>query len=97
MSLITGSVFVNTPSNTSGFFSKGGVIFFCVLFNALQTLSEVTTQYAQRPIVQKQKGFAMYHPFVDSLASLMADWPFKLFNIGLSLQPLSRVFLVPKR
>jgi ABC-type multidrug transport system ATPase subunit/ABC-type multidrug transport system permease subunit len=81
MSLINGSVFVNTPSNTSGFFSKGGVIFFSVLFNALQTMSEVATQYAQRPIVQKHKGFAFYHPFVDSLSSLTADWPIKFINI----------------
>jgi ABC-type multidrug transport system permease subunit len=81
MALITGSVFVNTPSNTSGFFSKGGVIFFCVLFNAVQTLSEVATQYAQRPIVQKHKGFAMYHPFVDALASVFAEYPFKFINV----------------
>ncbi|KFZ19731.1 hypothetical protein V502_03490 [Pseudogymnoascus sp. VKM F-4520 (FW-2644)] len=79
--VINGSVFVNTTSNTSGFFSKGGVLFFCVLFNALQTISEVATQYEQRKIVQKHKGFAMYHPFVDSLASIFADWPFKAFNV----------------
>ncbi len=80
MSLITGSVFVNTPSDTSGFFSKGGVIFFSVLFNALQAMSEVATQYSQRPIVQKHKGFAFYHPFVDSLSSLTADLPLKFIN-----------------
>lgn len=81
MSLVNGSVFINTPSDTSGFFSKGGVLFFSVLFNALQTMAEVATQYAQRPIVQKHKGFAFYHPFVDSLSSLTADWPVKFITI----------------
>ena len=81
MGLINGSIFYNTPHTTSGFYSKGGVIFFCVLFNAVQTMSEVGTQYAQRPIVEKHKGFAIYHPFADSLTSIFADWPFKFLNV----------------
>lgn len=81
MSLIIGSVFVNTTSTTSGFFSKGGVLFFCVLFNALQTMSEISTQYAQRPVVQKQSAYGFYHPFVDALSSVFADYPFKALNV----------------
>ncbi|KAI9765217.1 MAG: ATP-binding cassette transporter snq2 [Geoglossum simile] len=81
MSLIMGSVYVNTTPSTSGFFSKGGVIFFSVLFNALQNLAEIGMLYAQRPIVEKQKGYAMYHPFTDSLSSMFVDWPFKLLKI----------------
>jgi ABC-type multidrug transport system ATPase subunit/ABC-type multidrug transport system permease subunit len=83
MSLIIGSVFVNTTSTTSGFFSKGGVIFFCVLYNALQTMSEISTQYAQRPVVQKQSKYGFYHPFVDALSSVFADYPFKALNVFL--------------
>ncbi|KAI9772587.1 MAG: ATP-binding cassette transporter snq2 [Geoglossum umbratile] len=82
MSLIMGSVFVNTTHSTSGFFSKGGVIFFSVLFNALQNLAEIGMLYSQRPVVQKQKGYAMYHPFTDSLSSMFVDWPFKLLKIA---------------
>lgn len=81
MSLIIGSVFVNTTSSTSGFFSKGGVLFFCVLFNALQTMSEISTQYAQRPVVQKQSAYGFYHPFVDALSSIFADYPIKALKI----------------
>jgi ABC-type multidrug transport system ATPase subunit/ABC-type multidrug transport system permease subunit len=81
MALIMGSVFVNTPSSTSGFFSKGGVLFFAILYNALQTMAEVATQYVQRTIVQKHKGFALYHPFVDSLSSMFVDWPYKIVNV----------------
>ncbi|KAI5799834.1 putative ABC multidrug transporter [Geopyxis carbonaria] len=80
MSLITGSIFANLPADTGSFFSKGGVMFFAVLFNALGTMSEVVTQYAQRPIVQKQKSYAMYHPFTEALATMFADWPIKFIN-----------------
>ncbi|KAH0541819.1 hypothetical protein FGG08_003702 [Glutinoglossum americanum] len=83
MSLIIGSAFVNTTASTSGFFSKGGVLFFSILFNALQNLVEIGTQYAQRPIVQRQKSFAMYHPFTDALSSMFVDWPFKLLKIAI--------------
>ena len=83
MSLINGSVFVNTTSTTSGFFSKGGVLFFCVLFNALQTMSEISTQYAQRPVVQKQSAYGFYHPFVDALSSTFADYPFKALRVSI--------------
>lgn len=34
VSLINGSVFVDTTEETNGFFSKGGILFFAVLFNA---------------------------------------------------------------
>ena len=81
MSLIFGSVFFNTTSTTSGFFSKGGVIFFSVLFNALQTMSEISTQYEQRPVVQKQSAYGFYHPFVDALSSTFADYPFKALKV----------------
>ena len=67
LSHYTGSAFYNTGNNTNGFFSQQGVIFFSVsssvalganladqpqlLFNAIQTLVEISTQFAQRPIV----------------------------------------------
>ncbi len=59
------------------------MIFFCILFNAVSTLSEVGLQYSQRPIVNKQKGFGMYHPFIDSLASIFSEYPFKAINVGM--------------
>ncbi|KAL7266569.1 hypothetical protein RUND412_010883 [Rhizina undulata] len=46
----------------------------------MSSISEITTQYAQRPIVQKQKSYAMYHPFTDALSSMFADWPIKFLT-----------------
>jgi len=53
MSLIMGSLFYNLPGSTSGFYSKSGALFMSVLFNAIMNLSEIGTQYAQSPIVQR--------------------------------------------
>ncbi|KAH8684346.1 putative ABC multidrug transporter [Tricladium varicosporioides] len=83
VALIFGSAFYNTPDTTQGFFSRQGVIFFGVLFNTIQTLAEVATQYSQRPIVQKQQSFAMYHPGIDAISSMVSLWPMKMITVML--------------
>ena len=49
----------------------------------LQALSEIGSQYAQQPIVQRHKTYAMYHPFIDALASMVADYPYKLVTVSI--------------
>ncbi|KAF2267150.1 hypothetical protein CC78DRAFT_512384 [Lojkania enalia] len=79
--LMMGSMFYDIDPGTEGFFSKGGVIYFLVLFNILINFAEVAAQFAQRPIVEKHHSYAMYHPFVDALATMVAQYPLKMFNI----------------
>jgi ABC-type multidrug transport system permease subunit/ABC-type multidrug transport system ATPase subunit len=38
------------------------------------------TLYAQRPIVEKQARYAMYHPFAEAISSMLCDVPYKLLN-----------------
>ncbi|KAL2429794.1 ABC multidrug transporter MDR1 [Exophiala dermatitidis] len=84
--LIIGSVFYGTPLSTGSFFAKGSVLFFAVLLSALQSIVEINTLYAQRPIVAKHKSYAFYHPFTEAVAGIVADLPIKfcvttVFNI----------------
>ncbi|EEB09101.1 brefeldin A resistance protein [Schizosaccharomyces japonicus yFS275] len=79
--LIIGSVFWQIPENTTGLFSRGSILFFAVLFSALQTMSEIANFFAQRPILSKHKTSALYHPAADVLSSLIVDIPFRLINI----------------
>ncbi len=78
LSLIIGSIFFNSPDTSSAFFQKGAVLFFAVLMNALITINEILTLYAQRPIVEKQARYAFVHPFTEALASVIIDLPIKL-------------------
>ena len=41
MALIIGSIFFNTPQTTDSFFSKGSVLFFAILLNALMSITEI--------------------------------------------------------
>lgn len=77
MALIVGSVFYNTPNASVGFFSKGAVLFFGILFNALIAISEINSLYAQRPIVEKHKSYAFYHPATEAIAGVISDIPVK--------------------
>lgn len=80
-SLIVGSVYFQTTDSTTGFFSRGGVLFFAVLYLALSALAEMNDSFAQRPIVQRHHQFALYHPVADALARTIVDIPIKLLTL----------------
>ncbi|PIL29236.1 ATP-binding cassette transporter [Ganoderma sinense ZZ0214-1] len=76
--IIIGTVFLRLNNTTATFFSKGGVLFFALLFAALSTMAEIPALFAQRPIVHRQSRAAMYHPFVEGLALTLVDVPITL-------------------
>ncbi|WFD00124.1 hypothetical protein MYAM1_002870 [Malassezia yamatoensis] len=79
--LIIGSVFYQMPQNTSGFFSRGGVLFFSLLYNSFTGMSEISLGYEQRPIVIRQKRFAMLHPSADALGNTLLDFPIRMISL----------------
>ncbi|KAH9922740.1 P-loop containing nucleoside triphosphate hydrolase protein [Fomitopsis serialis] len=73
--IIVGTIFLRLDNTTGTFFSKGGVIYFALLFGALSTMAEIPALFVQRPIVQRHSRAAMYHPFVEALALTLVDIP----------------------
>ncbi|KAJ7113209.1 ABC-2 type transporter-domain-containing protein [Mycena epipterygia] len=73
--IIVGSVFVNSPESTSAYFSRGGVMFFALLFSALSSMAEIAALFGQRPIVLRQSKAALYHPFIEAVALTLVDIP----------------------
>ena len=80
MALIIGSVFYNLKETTDSFFQRGALLFFAILLNAFGSMLEILTLYAQRPIVEKQSRYALYHPSCESFASMLTDMPYKIGN-----------------
>ncbi|KAJ3194389.1 hypothetical protein HK101_002862 [Irineochytrium annulatum] len=62
MSLIVGSVFFQLPTDTSGAFTRGGAIFFALLFNSVTALSELPKILDGRPVQYKHLDYALYRP-----------------------------------
>ncbi|KAJ6134562.1 hypothetical protein N7523_000884 [Penicillium sp. IBT 18751x] len=83
MALIAGSCFYNSPDSSAGLFTKGGAVFFSLLYNCIVAMSEVTESFKGRPILIKHKGFAMYHPAAFCLAQITADFPVLLFQCSI--------------
>ncbi|KAL4913022.1 ABC-2 type transporter-domain-containing protein [Aspergillus aurantiobrunneus] len=77
LALIIGSMFYGSPDTTAGFKSKGAVLFFAVLLNALTAMNEITALYSQRPIVEKHASYAFYHPATEAIAGVVSDIPVK--------------------
>ncbi|KAL5042237.1 hypothetical protein BDW71DRAFT_211366 [Aspergillus fruticulosus] len=80
MAVVLGSIFFNLHSDTNSFYGRGGLIFFALLLSAFASVLEILTLYEQRPIVEKHKQFAFYHPSAEALASMLTDIPYKLLN-----------------
>ncbi|KAK6881967.1 ABC multidrug transporter SNQ2 [Candida tropicalis] len=76
---IAGSLYYNTPNDVSGAFSRGGVIFFAVLFMSLMGLAEISASFRNRLILNKQKNYSMYHPSADALSQFVMAIPISLF------------------
>lgn len=80
MALIAGSCFYDSPGTSVGLFTKGGAVFFSLLYNCIVAMSEVTESFKGRPVLVKHKSFAMYHPAAFSLSQITADFPVLLFQ-----------------
>lgn len=75
LSLVSGSLFYNSPGTSAGLFTKGGTLFISVLSFGLMAMSEVTDSFSGRPVLAKHKEFALYHPAAFCFAQITADIP----------------------
>ncbi|KAH1300573.1 hypothetical protein KXX11_005094 [Aspergillus fumigatus] len=81
--LIIGSLFYNLPPTSGGVFTRGGVMFFILLFNALLAMAELTASFESRPIMLKHKSFSFYRPSAYALAQVVVDVPLVFVQVTL--------------
>jgi ABC-type multidrug transport system permease subunit len=79
--LIVGSLFYNLPATAAGAFTRGGVLFFMLLFNALLALAELTSAFESRPILLKHKTFSFYRPAAYAIAQTVVDIPLVFIQV----------------
>ncbi|RDW93714.1 putative ABC transporter [Aspergillus mulundensis] len=81
--LIIGSLFYNLPTTSAGTFTRGGAMFFVLLFNALLALAELTDVFAHRPVMLKHKSFSFYRPSAYAVAQVVVDVPIIFIQVTL--------------
>jgi ATP-binding cassette subfamily G (WHITE) protein 2 (SNQ2) len=72
---IVGSLFYGESLDSSGAFSRGGAIFFGILFLSWLQLSELMKAVTGRAVVARQHEYAMYRPSAVTLARVLVDLP----------------------
>lgn len=73
--LIVGSLFYGQPETTEGAFTRGGAVFFSILFLGWLQLSELMKAVSGRAIVKRHEDYAFYRPSAVSLARVLLDFP----------------------
>ncbi|ODQ56128.1 ABC drug exporter AtrF [Saitoella complicata NRRL Y-17804] len=75
IALIIGSLFYGQPPDSTGAFSRGGALFFSILFLGWLQLSELMDAVSGRIVIQRHKDYAFYRPSAVSVARVLADLP----------------------
>ncbi len=81
IAIITGTVWLNQPKTSAGAFTRGGVLFIALLFNAFQAFAELASTMIGRPIVNKHRAYTFHRPSALWLAQILVDLAFASVQI----------------
>ncbi|KAG8704963.1 hypothetical protein FRC08_001922 [Ceratobasidium sp. 394] len=81
IAILTGTVYLNLPLTSAGAFTRGGVIFLALLFNAISAFSELPAMMVGRPILYKQLSYRFYRASALSVAQTITDIPLTSIRI----------------
>jgi ATP-binding cassette subfamily G (WHITE) protein 2 (SNQ2) len=81
IAIVVGTVWLNLPKTSDGAFTRGGVLFIALLFNAFQAFSELGNTMLGRPIVNKHRAFTFYRPSALWIAQIGVDLMFSSVQI----------------
>jgi len=73
--LIVGSLFYGESPNSSGAFSRGGALFFSILFLGWLQLTELMKAVSGRVVVARHREYAFYRPSAVVVARVLLDLP----------------------
>ncbi|KAG6001236.1 hypothetical protein E4U54_001136 [Claviceps lovelessii] len=79
--IVLGTLYLHLEETSASAFSKGGLIFFALLFNAFQAFSELAGAMMGRSIVNKHRAFAFHRPSALWIGQILVDQFFSAFEI----------------
>ena len=81
IALILGTVWLRLPQTSAGAFTRGGLIFISMLFNALNAFSELVAVLLGRGIVNKHRAYTFHRPSALWIAQIIVDVAFAASRI----------------
>ncbi|KJX96302.1 ABC transporter like protein [Zymoseptoria brevis] len=81
IAILLGTVWLQLPQTSSGAFTRGGLLFISLLFNAFQAFGELASTMIGRPIVNKHRAYAFHRPGALWIAQIGVDIAFASVQI----------------
>lgn len=81
VAIILGTVWLKLPKTSQGAFTRGGLLFVALLFNAFQAFSELVSTMIGRSIVNKHRAFTFHRPAALWIAQIAVDLAFSAVQI----------------
>lgn len=81
IAIVLGTLFFDLGDTSTAAFSKGGLMFVALLFNAFQAFSELAGVMTGRAIVNKHKAYAFHRPSALWIAQIIVDQAFAASQI----------------
>lgn len=73
IAIILGTVWLQLPTTSAGAFTRGGLLFISLLFNAFQAFGELASTMLGRGIVNKHRAYAFHRPSALWIAQIGVD------------------------
>lgn len=81
IAIVLGTVWYQLPQTSAGAFTRGGLLFISLLFNAFQAFSELASTMLGRPIVNKHRSYTFHRPSALWIAQIIVDTAFAAAQI----------------
>ncbi|OJD19208.1 hypothetical protein AJ78_00821 [Emergomyces pasteurianus Ep9510] len=81
IAIVLGTVWLRQPKTSAGAFTRGGLLFISLLFNAFQAFSELASTMIGRPIVNRHRVFTFHRPSALWIAQIAVDLAFSSAQI----------------
>ncbi|KAI5305923.1 5'-3' exoribonuclease 2 [Ascosphaera pollenicola] len=73
IAFVYGSLWWKQSDTSAGAFTRGGLLFVSLLFNAFQAFSELIAVFGGRDIINRHRGYAFHRPAALYIAQIMVD------------------------
>ncbi|KAF2402846.1 ATP-binding cassette transporter ABC2 [Trichodelitschia bisporula] len=76
IAVMAGNLWLHQPRDSPAAFTRGGVLFFSLMFNSFQAFGELGATMFGRPILYKHRAYALYTPSALWVAQIAVDFIF---------------------
>ncbi len=81
VAIILGTVWLDLPQTSAGAFTRGGLLFISLLFNAFKAFGELASTMLGRQIVNKHRAYTFHRPSALWIGQIVVDMLFASVQI----------------